>query len=67
MVSVLDATQDLLCRKLTNHFVSLCLNIETVQATKQKGREDADGDADDEDADDEEPAASEEGGDENRL
>lgn len=62
MVSVLDSTQDLLCRKLTNHFVSLCLNVETVsKSSSRKEKEDAE--ADDEDADDEEPTASEEGGD----
>lgn len=54
VVSVLDSTQDLLCKKLTNHFVSLCLDLDTASKIKKetKGNE---GDADDE----EEPAKDE--------
>ena len=53
-MSVLDSTQDLLCKKLTNHFVSLCLDLDTASKIKKetKGNE---GDADDE----EEPAKDE--------
>ena len=36
VVSVLDSTQDLLCKKLTNHFVALCLNAEGTTATKEE-------------------------------
>ena len=28
VVAILDSTQDLLCKKLTNHFVTLCLNLD---------------------------------------
>ena len=54
VVSVLDSTQDLLCKKLTNHFVSVCLDLDTASKIKKetKGNE---GDADDE----EEPAKDE--------
>lgn len=33
---MLDSTQDLLCKKLTNHFVALCLNAEGTAATKEE-------------------------------
>lgn len=37
VVAILDSTQDLLCKKLTNHFITLCLSDE--ESEKQRGRE----------------------------
>ena len=48
VVSVLDSTQDLLCKKLTNHFVSLCLDLDAGSKV-QKETEENEADADDED------------------
>ena len=37
VVAILDSTQDLLCKKLTNHFITLCLSDEEEE--KKRGRE----------------------------
>jgi hypothetical protein len=52
VVSILEETQDLLCKKLTTHFINLCLDVGNTANVKSprppKEKEDAD-DADVED------------------
>ena len=54
-MSVLDSTQDLLCKKLTNHFVSLCLDLDSGSRVQKEPEEN------EADADDEEEQVTEEG------
>ena len=36
VVAILDSTQDLLCKKLTNHFITLCLSDEESEKKREK-------------------------------